>query len=153
MGAVFLTFNFQIVVRKHLITSTIAIDQRSEDEPMKKTLLFTVLAFSIAAFFLFDLQDIFTLTFLKTEISQFRQWQQASPVWMISVFFIIYVVMTAFSFPGATLMTLAAGALFGLVNGTVISSFASTIGATLAFLTSRYLFREQVQSRFRNNFV
>ncbi len=109
---------------------------------MKKTLLFTVLAFSIAAFFLFDLQDIFTLTFLKTEISQFRQWQQASPVWMISVFFIIYVVIT--------LMTLAAGALFGLVNGTVISSFASTIGATLAFLTSRYLFREQVQSRFQD---
>ena len=68
--------------------------------------------------------------------------------WSVCCFFSLYVVVTALSLPGAAIMTLAAGALFGLVWGVVIVSFASTIGATLAFLVSRYLFRDTVQKRF-----
>ena len=63
-------------------------------------------------------------------------------------FFFLYIIITGLSLPGAAILTLAAGAIFGLLWGTVISSFASTIGATLAFLFSRYLFRESIQGRF-----
>ena len=67
---------------------------------------------------------------------------------MSLLFFAAYVVITALSLPGAGIMTLAAGGLFGLAWGFVIVSFASTIGATLAFLVSRYLLRDSVQKRF-----
>ncbi len=60
----------------------------------------------------------------------------------------MYVLITAFSLPGAAVLTLAGGAVFGLMWGTVIVSFASSIGATLAFLVSRYLLRDMVQARF-----
>ena len=67
---------------------------------------------------------------------------------MIGAFFALYVAVTALSLPGAAIMTLAGGAIFGLVVGTVIVSFASSLGATLAFLASRYLLRDSVQARF-----
>ena len=59
-----------------------------------------------------------------------------------------YVVVAAFSLPGAVIMTLAAGGIFGVLTGTVVVSFASTIGATLAFLASRLMLRDVVESRF-----
>jgi uncharacterized membrane protein YdjX (TVP38/TMEM64 family) len=61
---------------------------------------------------------------------------------------VVYILMAALSLPGAAMMTLAGGAVFGIVYGTVLVSFASTIGATLAFLFSRYLFRDWVQRKF-----
>ena len=67
---------------------------------------------------------------------------------MIAAFFAVYVAVTALSLPGAAIMTLAGGALFGLVIGTLIVSFASSIGATLAFLVSRYILRDSVRKRF-----
>ncbi|MFN5784315.1 MAG: TVP38/TMEM64 family protein, partial [Novosphingobium sp.] len=73
---------------------------------------------------------------------------RAHPVLVIAGFFLLYVVLTALSVPGAAILTLAAGAIFGLGTGFVIVSFASTIGATLAFLASRYLFHDAVQARF-----
>jgi uncharacterized membrane protein YdjX (TVP38/TMEM64 family) len=72
----------------------------------------------------------------------------ARPLAVIFGYFLIYVAVTALSIPGAAIMTLAGGALFGVLAGTLIVSFASTIGATLAFLASRYLFRDWVQTRF-----
>lgn len=70
------------------------------------------------------------------------------PALTVAIFFGIYVLVTALSIPGAALMTLAAGAIFGLVTGTIVVSFASSIGATLAFLISRTLLRDWVQARF-----
>ena len=115
---------------------------------MRKTVLLLVVAVLVAAFFVFDLNQLLTLDGLKTSMDRFEALREQSPVRVAVVFFVIYVVVTALSLPGATLMSLAAGALFGLAGGTLLVSFASSIGATLAFLASRFLFRDVIQSRF-----
>ena len=81
-------------------------------------------------------------------MDQFSQWREQSPLLVIGAFFLLYVVVTALSLPGATILTLAAGALFGLIEGLLIASFASTVGATIAFLVSRYLLRDAIKLRF-----
>ena len=115
---------------------------------MKKTVLLLVVAVLVAAFFVFDLNQLLTLEGLKTRMDRFEALRVQSPVRVALVFFVIYVAVTALSLPGATLMSLAAGALFGLAGGTLLVSFASSIGATLAFLASRFLFRDLIQARF-----
>ena len=115
---------------------------------MRKTVLLLVVAVLVAAFFVFDLNQLLTLDGLKTSMDRFEALREQSPVRVALLFFVIYVVVTALSLPGATLMSLAAGALFGLAGGTLLVSFASSIGATLAFLASRFLFRDVIQSRF-----
>ncbi|MBZ1392964.1 TVP38/TMEM64 family protein [Psychrobacter pacificensis] len=77
---------------------------------------------------------------------QFDAYKAQSPFLIIGGFFLLYVVVTALSLPGATILTLAAGTLFGLAQGLLIASFASSTGATLAFLTSRYLLRDTIKS-------
>jgi Pyruvate/2-oxoglutarate dehydrogenase complex, dihydrolipoamide dehydrogenase (E3) component, and related enzymes len=116
---------------------------------MKKIALIGTLLIFISAFFVFDLNTYLTLDGLKQSTDRFNLWYQQSPFLVSVLFFGLYVVIAGFSLPGAAIMTIAAGALFGLFWGTVIASFASTLGATLAFLTSRYLFRELVQTHFR----
>ncbi|WP_265090698.1 FAD-dependent oxidoreductase [Psychrobacter sp. SWN149] len=81
-------------------------------------------------------------------MAQFNDYKAQSPLLIIGGFFLLYVVVTALSLPGAAILTLAAGALFGLVQGLLVASFASSIGATLAFLTSRYLLRDTIKQRF-----
>ncbi len=115
---------------------------------MKKILLVAVIAALAIAFFAFDLDRYLTLDALKQGQSEFAALRADSPWLVASAFFALYVVVTALSLPGAAIMTLAAGALFGLLTGLVLVSFASTIGATLAFLVSRYLLRDWVQTRF-----
>ncbi|MDT3668788.1 MAG: FAD-dependent oxidoreductase [Aromatoleum sp.] len=115
---------------------------------MKKAVLLAALALAIAAFFAFDLDRLLSFDALKQGQQAFAQRYEASPLAFIAGYFAIYVVVTALSLPGATIMTLAGGALFGLVAGTLIVSFASTIGATLAFLVSRFLLHDVVQRRF-----
>lgn len=110
---------------------------------------FALIACAAVAYVVFDLGQYFTLDFLKAKQQAFQAYYDAQPVKAIGVFFAIYVAATALSVPGAAILTLAGGALFGLVAGTVIISFASTIGATLAFLVSRYLLRDWVRSHFR----
>ncbi len=102
----------------------------------------------IVSFFYFDLDRWFTLEALKASQVRFEEWRAASPWLVAGAFFVVYVLVTALSLPGAAVMTLAAGALFGLLTGTVLVSFASSIGATLAFLVSRFLLRDSVQRRF-----
>jgi pyruvate/2-oxoglutarate dehydrogenase complex dihydrolipoamide dehydrogenase (E3) component/uncharacterized membrane protein YdjX (TVP38/TMEM64 family) len=102
----------------------------------------------VIAFFAFDLQRFFSIDYFKAQHAAFEHVYRESPLLTVAVFFAIYVVVTGASLPGAALMTLVAGALFQLVWGTIIVSFASTIGATLAFLASRFLFRDWVQARF-----
>ncbi|MGR0279167.1 FAD-dependent oxidoreductase [Marinomonas dokdonensis] len=115
---------------------------------MKKIALLVLIAAIAAGFFYFDLHQLLTLEGLKSGLVQFEEWRSASPVLVAGVFLLLYVAVTALSLPGAVIMTLAAGALFGLFWGTVIVSFASSIGATLAFLASRYLLQDSVQKRF-----
>jgi pyruvate/2-oxoglutarate dehydrogenase complex dihydrolipoamide dehydrogenase (E3) component/uncharacterized membrane protein YdjX (TVP38/TMEM64 family) len=115
---------------------------------MKKLLILAILAAVAGAFFMLDLHHWLTLEGLKSGLGQFEQWRSQFPLITAGAFFTLYVVVTALSLPGAAVMTVAAGALFGLLQGTVLVSFASTIGATLAFLVSRYLLRDSVQQRF-----
>ncbi len=116
-----------------------------------KLVLMAAIAALIVAFFAFDLDRYFTLAFFKSQQAAIDGYVQASPIQAGLVFFLIYVAVTGLSLPGATIMTLATGAIFGLLWGTVIVSFASTLGATLAFLASRFLFKDAIQARFGNN--
>ncbi len=104
----------------------------------------------VGLFFAFDLGQYLSLDYLKRSQGQFAALYESKPVLVLVSFFAIYVAVTALSLPGAAIMTLAAGALFGLLIGTVLVSFASSIGATLAFLVSRYVLRDSVQSKFGN---
>jgi pyruvate/2-oxoglutarate dehydrogenase complex dihydrolipoamide dehydrogenase (E3) component/uncharacterized membrane protein YdjX (TVP38/TMEM64 family) len=110
--------------------------------------LLLVLLAGIAAFFIFDLGDYLTLANLKARQSELAALVAQRPLLAIGGFFLFYVAVTALSLPGAAIMTLAAGAIFGLLLGTLVVSFASAIGASLAFLSSRYLLRDWVQGRF-----
>ena len=114
----------------------------------RKIVIAAVLLAGIAAFFTFDLGRYFSLTFLKESQTSFQALFAQKPVQVTLVFFAVYVAVTAMSLPGAVIMTLAAGASFGLVLGTVVVSFASTVGATLAMLVARYLLRDSPQKRF-----
>ncbi|AEP28248.1 FAD-dependent oxidoreductase [Brumicola nitratireducens] len=114
----------------------------------KKITIVAVLAALIAAFFYFDLNTYLTLEGLKGSIDDFRQWRDASPVLVLGGFFLIYVTATALSLPGAAILTLTAGALFGLVEGLLLASFASSLGALLAFLVSRYILRDTIKRKF-----
>ena len=104
---------------------------------MKRLALFAIIAVAIVAFFVFDLDQYLTLAALKEGQATFAAWRQQSPWLVAGGFFLLYVVVTGLSLPGAAIMTLAAGALFGLVTGTVLVSFAASLGATVAFLVSR----------------
>ena len=115
---------------------------------MKKLAILAVLTALVAAYFLFDLGQYLTLEGIKAVAADLAAFQERNAIVVIVGFFLAYVVVTAASFPGAAVMTLAAGALFGLVGGTILVSFASTIGATLAFLSSRYVLRDSIEARF-----
>ena len=115
---------------------------------MKKIGLLVCIFALAVGFFYFDLNQLLTLQGLKSGLVTFEAWRSDSPIFVGGVFLLLYVIVTALSLPGAVIMTLAAGALFGLLWGTLIVSFASSIGATLAFLVSRYLLQDTVQSRF-----
>ncbi|NBB25578.1 FAD-dependent oxidoreductase [Porphyrobacter sp. SLTP] len=115
---------------------------------MKKLAILAVLAAIIAAYFIFDLGQYLTLEGIKQLVAQWEAFYAENPVMVIAGFFAAYVAVTAASLPGAAIMTLAAGALFGVVTGTILVSFASTLGATLAFLSSRYVLRDTIEARF-----
>ena len=115
---------------------------------MKKAILVLVLLGAIVAYFLFDLGQILSLENFKASQADIVAAKDANPALYIAGFFILYVAVTGLSIPGAAIMTLIAGALFGVVVGTIIVSFASTLGASLAFLSARFVLREWVQGKF-----
>tara|TARA_Y100001949_G_scaffold176677_1_gene191606 strand:+ start:18042 stop:20105 length:2064 start_codon:yes stop_codon:yes gene_type:complete len=117
---------------------------------MKLTRWLIVLSFVVAAacFLWFDLEQYLTLKMIQAKSGALRDEVQAHPWWTGSVFFAAYVALTVMSFPGTVVLTLLAGALFGLVGGTLMVSFASNIGALVAMLISRFLLRDWVQRRF-----
>ena len=115
---------------------------------MKKAILALVLLGAIVAYFVFDLGTILSLENFKASQMDIVTAKDANPLLYIIGFFILYVAVTGFSIPGAAIMSLIAGALFGVLMGTIIVSFASTVGATLAFLSARFVLRDWVQAKF-----
>ena len=113
-----------------------------------RLLVLGLIVAAIAVFFLAGGHRYFTFEWLKAQQAAIDGWYRAHPVLTVLVYFLVYVGVTGLSLPGATLMTLAGGAVFGLLWGTVIISFASTIGATLAFLAARFVLRGWVRDRF-----
>ena len=114
----------------------------------RKALLLGLLVLLMAGFFIFDLGQYLSLASLKAQQASLNAQVAAHPWLAAGLFFVLYVAVTALSLPGAALMTLVAGALFGLLGGFVLVSFASTLGATLAMLISRFLLRDWVQAKF-----
>lgn len=106
----------------------------------------------IFVFFYFEGHKILTFEFLKSNHSAIKMWTEQNILLSAIVFFLIYVLSTALSLPGAAILTLASGGLFGLSLGTLISSFASSIGAGFAFLGARYFLKDWVQSKFKSSF-
>ncbi|MFC3101730.1 FAD-dependent oxidoreductase [Altererythrobacter lauratis] len=115
---------------------------------MKRIILALLLVSAIALWFAFDLGQYLTLDTLKAQRDTILVYYATHPLLVLAVFFLVYVAVTALSVPGAAIMTLAAGAVFGVATGTLLVSFASSIGATLAFLASRFLLRDWVQAKF-----
>ncbi len=115
---------------------------------LSRVLLLLIIATLVGVFFIFDLQQQLSLETLKTHQTTIEAYRSSHPAVAIALYSLIYIAITGLSLPGAVILTLAGGAIFGLLWGTVIVSFASTIGATLAFLAARFLFRDSVNSRF-----
>ena len=115
---------------------------------LRKLLIVAGIALAITAFFALGLGRYFSLDFIKQSQTDFAALREQQPVLVSLGFFAAYVAVTALSLPGAAIMTLAGGAIFGLLWGTLLVSLASTVGATLAMLAARYLFRDSIQQRF-----
>lgn len=115
---------------------------------LKKLLFVVVLAALIASVFIFDLTQYLTLEQLKQQREQLVTLVAEQPLLMFGGYFLLYVLCTALSIPGATVLTLGAGAIFGLGWGLLLASFASSVGALLAFLSARWLLHDWVQQKF-----
>lgn len=115
---------------------------------IKKLGVLVVVAALIAAFFALGGQEYLSFASIKAQQTQWQQTYVEQPLWVIGVYFAVYVLVTGLSLPGAAVLTLLAGALFGVWVGTLVVSFASTIGATVAFLVARFIARDAVQQRF-----
>ncbi|MCP5209548.1 MAG: FAD-dependent oxidoreductase [Hahellaceae bacterium] len=114
----------------------------------KKGALLLLIVALIASYFIFDLGQYFSLSYVQQQKADIEAYYQANP-WQTAILYLVtYIIVTGLSLPGAAVMTLAGGAIFGLVEGTILVSFASTIGATLAFLASRVLLRDAIQKKF-----
>jgi uncharacterized membrane protein YdjX (TVP38/TMEM64 family) len=117
-------------------------------ELIKKLAIVGAIILLIILFKVFGLDQYLTLSYLKEQQANFIQMYEANRVMVIAIYMLVYIVVTALSLPGAAVMTLAGGGMFGLVTGTIVISFASTIGATCACIVSRYLLRDWVQNKF-----
>ena len=113
-----------------------------------KLAVLVVIVALVAAFFIFDLKQYVSIEYFQAKRAVIEAYFAANPVQTGLIFFAVYVAVTGLSLPGAAILTLVAGAIFGLLWGVLIVSFASTLGATLAFLASRYLLRDWVQAKF-----
>ncbi len=115
---------------------------------IKKILLLVSIAAIVVLFYIFDLKEYFTIEYLKGSKDSLSQLYLKNKIPVIGIYIVIYILVTALSLPGAAVMSLAGGALFGLPLGLIVVSFASTIGATLACFISRFLLRDWVQNKF-----
>jgi uncharacterized membrane protein YdjX (TVP38/TMEM64 family) len=112
-----------------------------------RMVLLFIISSAIAVFLYFDGQQFLSLALLKAQQTSITDFYHTHPLQTLAIYGLLYIAVTALSLPGATLLTLAGGAIFGLFWGTLIVSFASTIGASLAFLSARFLFKDLVQEK------
>jgi len=113
-----------------------------------KLAVFALFIALIVAFFAFDLRQYFSIEYFQSQRAALEAYRAANPLLMAAAFVAIYAISTGLSLPGATILTLFGGALFGLLWGTLLVSVASVTGATLAFLSARYFLRDWVQEKF-----
>ena len=114
---------------------------------LKKILIALVVLILIGVGYYFS-KDYLSFTVLKERQAEFVAYYDANQFQVLLIYFIVYIATTALSLPGAAILTLAAGALFGVVVGSILVSFASSIGATCAFLVARYLVGESLQKKY-----
>jgi uncharacterized membrane protein YdjX (TVP38/TMEM64 family) len=117
-------------------------------QTIKKVTILAVIIIVIAVFQLLHLGQYLTLSYIKASQEKFASLYAAHGPLVIAGYMVVYITVTSLSLPGAAVMTLAGGALFGLATGTIVVSFASSIGATLACAVSRFLLRDWVQGKF-----
>ncbi len=115
----------------------------------KKITLIILFILLVALFFSLDIAQYLDLGYIKSQQSTIDNYYATKPILTGFIFFISYILITGVSLPGAGILTLAAGAIFGVVWGTILVSFGSVFGATMAFLIARYLFHDYVQTRFK----
>ena len=115
---------------------------------IKKIGILVAILILVILFKVLNLQQYLSLDYIKAQQENFSTLYHAKPVLVIGIYMLIYIIVTALSLPGAAVMTLAGGGLFGLLTGTIAVSFASSIGATLACIVSRYLLQDWVQAKF-----
>lgn len=113
----------------------------------KKIVVVIIMVALVSAFFALDLHRYLTFEYMKSKQAEFQCYYDQHKLFMILLYMVVYITVTALSLPGATVMSLVGGAVFGLWVGLVSVSFASTIGATLAFLVSRFLLGDFVRDR------
>jgi len=113
-----------------------------------RLIVLLLIAALVGTFFYFDLGHYLSLETLKAQQEVIENYRSNNHKLAVAVYMMIYIAVTGLSLPGAVILTLAGGAVFGVFWGTLIVSFASTIGATLAFLAARFLFRETVHAKF-----
>ena len=116
----------------------------------KKIVLLIVITLAVITFFLFDIQQYAKLDYIKAEQQNIFEYYKQNVFFIMVLFVFLYILVTALSLPVATVLTLLGGALFGFSLGLIIVSFASTIGATLAFLMARFLAQDYVQKNYEN---
>ena len=127
--------------------------KRNQPLLWKRVAVAAVLLLLFVAAYLLKLSQYLTLDVLREKLAVMKAFQGKHPLGVEGLFFLIYVAVTAVSFPGAVVLTLLGGALFGFWQGLVIVSFASTIGATLAFLLARFLLRDWIQLKYQSQLV
>jgi len=120
----------------------------SKKKVLKIALLLVFLT-AIVSFFAFDLKQYITLEYAKEQRNLLASYYKDNTFLTILIFMLIYIAVTSLSLPGAAIMTISAGAFFDPITGVIIVSFASTIGATIAFLIARFLLRDYIQDKYR----
>ena len=113
-----------------------------------RIIIIALIATAIASYVIFDLGQYLTLDFIESQLAGIQEFKDENFALTALIYFLFYVSVAALSIPGAVWVTLLGGAIFGLLWGLILVSFASSIGATFAFLASRLLLRDWVQSKF-----
>jgi len=120
---------------------------------MKRTVLLALMVLAIILFFALKLDQDLMFEHVKASFLHFQDMYAKHPLFFLSGYFLVYVVVATLSLPGAAVLTLAGGALFGFAAGALAASFASSIGATLSCAASRYIVRDFVTRRFGDRLV
>ena len=114
---------------------------------MKKALILAVIVGLVTFYLVFDLGQYLNLEYFSLQQEKIMAYRDSFPIRTAAIYFVLYILVTGLSLPGAAIATLIGGAVFGLLWGTVLVSFASVIGASIAFLISRHILRDSVQNR------